>query len=192
MPNNNILALDTTLPHASLWLRIDGKEIFREAPTPTGAAEIIFSWLKELLIEYPSLFEKIDCYGLNIGPGRFNGVRLGFSIIGTLCVLHPKKIYTVTTFDLLRSAAHNPNITTYAVYAKKGHAYTQKGLLEPELLPYSALDTEGLCTLQCPEVPANIAYNFIPISEMGKIINEKKAEAHLNFSTVVPVYSALI
>lgn len=191
MPEN-ILALDTTLPQASLWLRLDGYEIFREALTPTGGAETVFSWLKELTVNDPSLYEKIECYGLNIGPGRFNGVRLGLSIIGTLCVLHPKKIYTVTTFDLMRSAAQNADITTYAVYAKKEHAYTQKGGKEPELLPFASLEPTGLCTLQCPEVPAMQAYNFIPINELGKMIDAKKAQVHQDFSTVVPVYSALI
>lgn len=191
MPEN-ILALDTTLPQASLWLRIDGKEIFRQALTPTGAAETVFCWLKELVLEYPALYEKIECYGLNIGPGRFNGVRLGFSIIGTLCVLYPKKIYTVTTFDLLRSVSQNAELSTYAVYAKKGHAYTQKGLLEPELFPFSALEPVGLCTLQCPELTATASYDFIPISEMGKIIEAQQAQVHTDFATVIPVYSALI
>lgn len=191
MPEN-ILALDTTLPHISLWLRYEHQEIVFDAMTSGGGSETIFQWLAQLSQDFPSLWDNLDAYALNIGPGRFNGVRCGLSIIGALHVLHPRKIYTCTTFDLMRCAAPEKTFSQYAIYAKKGHAYTQQGSSTPILKPFAALEPEGLSCLQCPEVNSEHSLDFVPVSLMATLINNETAHCHHSFETIVPVYTALI
>lgn len=192
MPNN-ILALDTTLPHTSAWLRFNGQERHFEALCSQGASETVFSWLKEINTQFPGIWEELDCYALNIGPGRFNGVRLGLSIIGSLMAVYPHPIHTCSTFNLMRATKPQADISTYAVYAKKGHAYVQhSGSNHSSLEKLESLQSETLCTLQCDTIAAAHSLNFIPISTIEQLIILNQTCCHLSFETVVPVYTTLI
>jgi tRNA A37 threonylcarbamoyladenosine modification protein TsaB len=188
----NILAIDTTMPHVSLWLHLDSKDFLYQEEALNNSNDIVFKWLNELFKKFPELLNQIECYGLNIGPGRFNGVRVGMSIIGTLSAINPRPLYTCTSFDLLKEQAQVGDEYTAAIYAKKGYAYVLRPAQSPVLLRFSDIEDQKLCVLQCPEIEAHHSYDFNAINLIAGLIKKNKFQKHETFQSITPLYTALI
>ena len=86
---DNFLAVDTSTTSCSILLILDGQRYHYALHGQLAHAEQFYTWLNELNQQHPDFFKKLKLLGLCIGPGRFNGLRVGITMISTLMTCQP-------------------------------------------------------------------------------------------------------
>jgi len=64
-------------------------------------SKILFKTLPYLLELLQIPLEKIDYYAIDIGPGSFTGLRIGFSVLKALNMVHPRPVIGISSLEVL-------------------------------------------------------------------------------------------
>jgi tRNA A37 threonylcarbamoyladenosine modification protein TsaB len=189
----NLLAVDTSLTSCSIYLSLDGKEYHRHLKNQAAHAEQFFTWLRELSLLEPDLFQRLDMLGLCIGPGRFNGVRVGMTFISSLMALHQLPAHLCTSHQLLaaQSQISLSLIEGYAIFAKYGHAYwcPKNDWMQTSLLSYEQLPT-AIVALDLPMIAAIEHHDSLDIKNLLSLINNKTSVLIQPDEQIQPLYTA--
>ena len=98
----NCLAVDTSGSHLTVVI-IKNQETFVKYISDCGLQHsiVLMPAIEELLAEANLTINQIDCFGCNLGPGSFTGIRIGVSTIKAFSYAFNKKVFSVTSFDVL-------------------------------------------------------------------------------------------
>lgn len=77
----NLLAIDTATERCSVAARIDGAWIERTVDTPRGHADIVLSFVDEVLKEGAIKLRELNGIAYGRGPGAFTGVRIAIGVV---------------------------------------------------------------------------------------------------------------
>ena len=188
----NFLAVDTSTTSCSIYLQYNGKEIIYELFGQATHACQFFSWIAEIKKEHPNVFEELDSLGVCLGPGKFNGVRVGVTFIATLMVEYNLPVWTCTSHQLL--AARSSNLlqsNRLAIFAKYGHCYVvQKGnWQEIKLLPFEEIDKETI-TFEIPSMQSLEDHQKISIIDIKTLIKNNEAVLLKDVQEIEILYGA--
>ncbi|NBW57735.1 tRNA (adenosine(37)-N6)-threonylcarbamoyltransferase complex dimerization subunit type 1 TsaB [bacterium] len=188
---NNILAVDTSLTSCSIFLRIDGKSYHRHLKGQAAHAEQFFSWIHELAQIEPNLFQRLNVLGLCLGPGRFNGLRVGMTFITTLMALFKMPAYVCTSHQLLAEQSKKTHVQGYAIFAKYNHAYwcLDNDWMNTSLVSFDKIP-ENSVVLDMPMVKAVEHHDSLDIANIISLINQKKIEIIDDYRDITPLYTA--
>jgi len=101
-----ILAFDTSGPHCTVALRIDGKIVahdFKEMSR--GQSESLFPMIESVLAQEGAVLAELDAIGVGTGPGNFTGIRISVSAARGLALSLGVPAVGVSSFDALRRMA---------------------------------------------------------------------------------------
>ncbi len=185
---NNFFAVDTTTTSCSIYLKIYDREYIRSLSGQPAHAEVFFGWVRELVQLEPHLFEDLDQLGLCIGPGRFNGLRVGMTLISTINALKKKPILTCTSHQLM-SAIADDSIQHFAIFAKYGYAYycERDKWTDCELIKIEALPKSNLAVMDLPDVEGA---QIIPSINIKDILKIKPIQNLSEHQEIMPLYVA--
>ena len=98
----NCLAVDTSGSHLTVVI-LKGEETFVKHIENCNLqhSTTLMPAIEELLEQANLGIKDIDCYGACVGPGSFTGIRIGVSTIKAFCYAFDKKVFKVTSFDIL-------------------------------------------------------------------------------------------
>lgn len=183
---NNFFAVDTTTTSCSIYLNFYQREYQRSLSGVSAHAEVFFGWVRELNHLEPSLFAELDLLGLCVGPGRFNGLRVGMTLISTINALKKKPILLCTSHQLM-SAIADPSIEHFAIFAKYGYAYycQRDQWNDCKLVKIEDLPRSKLAVMDIPNIKADQIISKINIKNITKIIPIQTVKSH---QEIVPLY----
>ncbi len=96
------LSLVTSCPKASIVIADGDSILFEfESENQKTQSEVVHAALKRGFDETGLLPKDFDSFGVDIGPGRFTGVRIGLNIVKTFSYVFQKPIYTYDSLTLL-------------------------------------------------------------------------------------------
>ena len=118
----NCLAVDTSGSHLTVLIITD-KEHFIEYIDNCNLQHSItlMPTIENLLTKTNMTLDMIDAFACNVGPGSFTGIRIGVSTIKAFCYAKNKKVFPVTSFDVL--AYNKPSGRNLAVIDAKHDNY---------------------------------------------------------------------
>lgn len=98
----NCLAVDTSGSHLTVII-ITEKGCFVEYVDNCNLQHsvVLMPTIENLLIKNNISLDEIDVFACNVGPGSFTGIRIGVSTIKAFCYAKNKKVFPVTSFDVL-------------------------------------------------------------------------------------------
>ena len=98
----NCLAVDTSGSHLTVVI-LKGEEVFVNFIENCNLQHsvVLMPAIESLLNEANLEIKDIDCYGACVGPGSFTGIRIGVSTIKAFSYAFTKKVFQVTSFDIL-------------------------------------------------------------------------------------------
>lgn len=96
-----ILAIDTTTKKATVALKTEDKIYLKEENNEITHSEKLLPLLDATLNEANIKLNDIDLYAITMGPGSFTGVRIGIATIKAIAKVTNKKIFGVTSLELL-------------------------------------------------------------------------------------------
>jgi len=195
MPNG--LFIETSFQGWSICYRVDGKvseKISNETLLHSDAD--LFQALQHLSTQDVNFWTKIENVGCTIGPGRFNAVRLGISVMGTIMAIYPNLNYwTCSAFEILMNNDLNQNVEGYAIFAKKGYCYylpAGADLHTASLKPYSECEGKVIHSLKHSDYPTVIMTDKIQACDILKMFDANKMKKLETFSDIEPLYAALL
>jgi tRNA threonylcarbamoyladenosine biosynthesis protein TsaB len=95
-----ILNLETATQICSVCLAKDGKLLdIRELDQKNMHAEVINTFIIELIASADVGFKDIDAVAVSMGPGSYTGLRIGVSTAKGLCYALDKPLISVATLD---------------------------------------------------------------------------------------------
>jgi tRNA threonylcarbamoyladenosine biosynthesis protein TsaB len=101
-----ILNLETATQICSVCLAKDGKLLdIRELDQKNMHAEVINTFIIELIASADVGFKDIDAVAVSMGPGSYTGLRIGVSTAKGLCYALDKPLISVATLDSLAQLA---------------------------------------------------------------------------------------
>lgn len=155
-----ILALDTTTPTASVGLYLpDGGVVFEDEYDAVNAhGESLLPRLDALMRDRGLKLAALRSVVVCLGPGSFNGVRIGLSTAVGLRLALGIEIYGATSFERERASAPCGVPVLVSLEAGRGEVYAElcdahglsvHGALvcTPEALEALVADISGLCRL---------------------------------------------
>lgn len=96
-----ILAIDTTTKKAAVALKTDKGIYKKEIDNEITHSEKLLPIIHELLSDTNTSLNEIDLLCTTLGPGSFTGVRIGIATIKAIAKVINKKIYGITSLELL-------------------------------------------------------------------------------------------
>jgi tRNA A37 threonylcarbamoyladenosine modification protein TsaB len=188
---NNFLAVDTSSTSCSLILILDGQRYHRHLKGQAAHAEQFFAWIRELLELEPNLFKRLTSLGLCIGPGRFNGLRVGMTFISTLMALYQLPAYLCTSHQLLAEHSFTKDLDGYAIFAKYEHAYwcLKDNWLNTSLVTFDTLPSK-ISVMDMPSVIAVEHHDSLDIKDILSLINNNNAVLIEHYSQINLLYTA--
>ncbi len=123
--------IDTTNNYLILYLEKNHKDIFfHKEKTNNNVVEIANKAIKDFLKQSSVTWSEIDQIYLNVGPGTFTGIKVGYNIIQTFNLLNNfKDIYIIDSLKLLGYNNKNPLLfisKTKVLYQEKKFFLTKK------------------------------------------------------------------
>ena len=171
MKESNVLYVDTAVETCQIIYSQKGTVVFNflSPISKKGHAEIFFEKINDLKNKFPDIFETLETLVVNIGPGRFNALRVGVGFALTVKSLFDIELKSINSFDILKNCSEDLNIdgfekADFAIFAKWNHAYYLKNLvLKPSLLSYEGIDWSNTICLGVPETQ-NSKHSFSALS----------------------------
>ena len=98
----NCLAVDTSGSHLTVVI-VKGEEVFVKYIENCNLQHsvVLMPAIENLLEEAGLAVSDMDCFGCNVGPGSFTGIRIGVSTIKAFSYAFNKKVFGLTSFDVL-------------------------------------------------------------------------------------------
>jgi tRNA A37 threonylcarbamoyladenosine modification protein TsaB len=163
------------------------------ATRPEGGHDrFVFDSLHKILAADPHAWKALTSLGVCIGPGRFNGVRVGCSVIATFMAILKLPCYAANSFQILQEMDLSPDIAGYAIFAKKGFAYYQaKGAEQKNVLvPFAELPfTTHVLEIEGDFIQSSTA---LSLEAFNALINKGQAQILHRPIDIDPLYCALI
>lgn len=141
-----ILALECSTSKGSVALlkseKLISEKIWEHQRSTSANGELVVPRVHEILSEEKIKIENIDLFAVDIGPGRFTGVRVGINTVKSFSFVTGKPILSFTSLEILVQNAnpktHLPVLTL--INAHKNLAYVsswncQNGLFTQGLGP---------------------------------------------------------
>jgi len=101
-----VLALDTTHHQGSIALVREDRILEVAAiEAPDGFGHTIYQEIEALLARHGVRLAELDCYAAASGPGSFNGIRVGLSVVKSLAEAHQKQVVPVSNLMAMAFAA---------------------------------------------------------------------------------------
>lgn len=97
----NILAIDTTSKKASVAFKKENEIISKCIDNEITHSEKLLPLIDEVLKSTNTNLKDIDLFACTLGPGSFTGVRIGIATVKALAKVYNKKIYGITSLELL-------------------------------------------------------------------------------------------
>lgn len=122
-----VLLLDTATPTLMAGLAIDGElraTIREESTSQRYHSAVLAARLQALLQQAGVSPHDLTALAVNIGPGRFTGLRTGLATARVMGQFLPVSCYAVTAFDLLLASEPFGTPVAMALDALQGRAYT--------------------------------------------------------------------
>lgn len=194
MSNHNILYIDTALETCQILYYQNNRCLFSYLSPPTrfGHAEVFFQKLDQLKAQDESLLDNLDKIIVNIGPGRFNALRVGVGFSLTLSSVLNIELYSVTSFDILRaqilSSPQMPNTKfDMAIFAKFKHAYYLKSnISEPVLAKFDEINMSQTYALGFTESEVLESFKELVVTERSMLL--KCAKKVVDLHDLEPIY----
>ena len=108
----NILSIDTTTKVAGVSLQYNNNIAEKNLSNEVTHSEKLLPLIDEILKEKNISLKDIDMYACINGPGSFTGIRIGLSTLKAFSFVDSKKIFSMSSCDLL----------TYYAYANTKHS----------------------------------------------------------------------
>ena len=145
----NILAIDTTSKKASVALKKDNKVISKCIDNEITHSEKLLPLIDEVLKSTNTNLKDIDLFACTLGPGSFTGVRIGIATVKALAKVYNKKIYGITSLELLalngiKNFEPNTKYVLSLLDAKNSRAYYNVYLLDKDVNNNTYLKDTGL------------------------------------------------
>lgn len=150
--DNNFLYVDTALLSYQITYVENNKIVFESLSENIsgGHAQAFFQNIAKLSKSYPHWLDNLSKIIVNIGPGRFNALRVGLGFALTCCSLHNIKLYQVNSFDIIKQSICKKNQSTcdLAIFAKWNHVYLlRKDAKNPSIAPFDDLNWKNTVCL---------------------------------------------
>lgn len=110
---NNTLAIDTSVARCSMALRYRGQVFQKNQAIVKDYAQTILPLLSELLSDANAELSEIDCILYTEGPGSYTGLRIGCSVVQSICLMHQTPVIAVSSLALLAQG----------IYRRYGHTH---------------------------------------------------------------------
>ena len=166
-----ILSIDTTTKKASVAIFKDKKIILNEIDNEITHSEKLLPLIDKTLKDSNSKLSDVDCLALTIGPGSFTGIRIGIATIKAIAKVINKKIFGITSLELLAlgfiNTSHKYILST--LDAKHNRVYFEL---------YEVINNSL--------VSKNI-YGNLPILELIELLKENNIQDMLVVSDNVPI-----
>ncbi|HOA63280.1 MAG: tRNA (adenosine(37)-N6)-threonylcarbamoyltransferase complex dimerization subunit type 1 TsaB [Acholeplasmataceae bacterium] len=187
------MILDTSSNVLYISFVIDNKEIYKvEHIGKNDHSDNLIPLIKKGLMETNLSIFDFDQFIVGIGPGSYTGVRLALSVGKMFAWTANKKLYTISSLDILSSGKRiSDGIYVTALKAKRGFVYTnvieRKDNSEKYLVTDTYMSDEDFTQLvnQFPQaviIKDNYFFNF------ENIINSPFLQEHPDVHLVVPNY----
>lgn len=123
------LFIDTAINTCQILYVSSGQVLFdyRSPISQEGHGALFFEQIRLLQQKFPEVFQTLDSLIVNIGPGRFNALRVGVAFALSTASLYSIQLYTVTSFDIanlsFKDRINKKEIIIGTIYAKWNHVY---------------------------------------------------------------------
>lgn len=116
----HILAIETSVPEASVALSSDGSCTEEAFTSQRQQNQLLFEPLQKLLTSLGS--EKLDLILIGTGPGSYSGTRIAIAAAQGIATVHKCPIIGISSFFAIPAA--KPNTTNVAIGdARRGHYF---------------------------------------------------------------------
>lgn len=106
----NVLALDSSQIQAAISLVVDDKLVATsEGSIAVSHSEALLLLIDRLLKQSQLTLDKIDAFGVGVGPGSFTGIRIGCATVKTLAQVLDKPIFPFSSLKALALSC-DPNL----------------------------------------------------------------------------------
>ena len=102
----NILSIDTTTKVAGVSLQYNNEITKKSLSNEVTHSEKLLPLIDEILNENNISLKDIDMYACINGPGSFTGIRIGLSTLKAFSFVDNKKIFSISSSDLLTYCAY--------------------------------------------------------------------------------------
>jgi tRNA threonylcarbamoyladenosine biosynthesis protein TsaB len=118
-----VLALDTTHHQGSIALAREDRILeVAGIEAPDGFGHTIYQEIEALLARHGVRLAELDCYAAASGPGSFNGIRVGLSVVKSLAEAHQKQVVPVSNLMAMAFAAEG-RYRAPVVDARRGQVF---------------------------------------------------------------------
>lgn len=192
--NEKILFIDTAIKTCQI-IYSDGNEVlfqYRSPISEIGHAEVFFEQLALLQNLRADVFRELDKVIVNIGPGRFNALRVGLGFALTLCSVFKTSFYTITSFDILKQQALQSGVIDlqskdFAIFAKWNHVYyLSAGKREMELVSYDKVDWKNTISLGVLDQSSIANFDYLQVDNIQAL--ESLSILQSSLQSVEPIY----
>lgn len=166
-----ILSIDTTTKKASVAICKNNEIILNEIDNEITHSEKLLPLIDKSLKDNNITLNDIDCLALTIGPGSFTGIRIGIATVKAIAKVIDKKIYGITSLELLALG-----------YVDTNHKYILSTLDAKHNRVYFEL-YEVINNLL---VPTNF-YGNLPILELISLLKQKDIQDFLVLSDNIQI-----
>jgi tRNA A37 threonylcarbamoyladenosine modification protein TsaB len=192
--SKNMLFIDTAINTCQI-LYVSSGVVLYEYHSPLskeGHAQKFFFHIRQLKKMYPDVFKTLDNIVVNIGPGRFNGLRVGIAFALTTASLYSLKLSTVTSFDIARLSfkdlIEDSKIISGTIYAKWNHIYFQCLITkEFSLKTFDEIDWSKAYAIAFPSsAPSSYSKPFLQVHHFNELFSAANFVSDL--SCLEPIY----
>ena len=99
-----ILGLDTSGKVASAAILDTGQDLLlaeRSLYTTRGHSQIMMPMVENLLTDCGMTVQDVDCYAVAVGPGSYNGLRIGIAAVQGMAMVHNTPCIGVSTLEAM-------------------------------------------------------------------------------------------
>ena len=99
--------------------------VAREVATDRRHAEELTPLVARTLVEAGLTLDQIECFAVDVGPGRFTGLRVGLATVRALALASARPVVALSSLEIL--AAAEPERPVLAVVdARRGEVFQQR------------------------------------------------------------------
>ncbi len=121
----NVLAVTSSTAVVGVAAAVDGEIVAgRQVTTDRRHAEELTPMIAAVLAEAGWAVADVDRFAVDIGPGRFTGLRVGLATVRTLALAVDVPVVGVSSLELL--AADQPGPVTVAIDARRNEVFQQR------------------------------------------------------------------
>jgi len=101
-----LIVLETSATACSVGLLCDGHVTQRITDIPRQHAQVLLSWVEELLKAKHISLQDCDAIAFSAGPGQFTGIRIGASAAQALAYALNKPVLVLDSLQVIAQSAH--------------------------------------------------------------------------------------